>query len=387
MKLLKITASGLPLLKEKLTVTFYARQRVNEIDRDILCPLGQDSKFYLNPATAFIGINASGKTTILKVILLVLDILNNQSINHSETKDVLGDAEDAVFVVHYLTDQGKLCQLETHITAENAILGKYYRITNEALWKKQFTGAMTKSQLTDFTGISPCSVRSGDEEYLQDDMSIIISENKKSDQKTMVSSLLSMTDKNILPVSDDVPVDVIRFLDPTIEKLKFTRNGEKVSISLKFYGKKEMKLSDPEELNLYLSSGTIKGFVTFTMAIQALRTGGYLIVDELENHFNKEIAATLIRFFMDSSLNRNGGSLLFSTHYPEILDEFDRNDAIYIIRNRKGITAENLADILKRNDIKKSDAYQSGFLEGTVPAYDAYLDLKDSIEDSLRKEN
>ena len=58
------------------------------------------------------------------------------------------------------------------------------------------------------------------------------------------------------------------------------------------------------------------------------------------------------------------------------MDEFERNDCIYIVRNRGGIYAENLSLILKRNDIKKSEAYESGYLEGTVPVYDAYLALK-----------
>ena len=43
------------------------------------------------------------------------------------------------------------------------------------------------------------------------------------------------------------------------------------------------------------------------------------------------------------------------------------------------LTAENLSNILGRNDIKKSDAYQSGFLEGTTPTYEAYMQLKKSI--------
>ena len=63
----------------------------------------------------------------------------------------------------------------------------------------------------------------------------------------------------------------------------------------------------------------------------------------------------------------------------EILDEFERNDSIYIIRNRNGITVENLSKILKRNDIKKSEAYESDFLKGTVPMYEAYMDLKRNI--------
>ena len=110
-----------------------------------------------------------------------------------------------------------------------------------------------------------------------------------------------------------------------------------------------------------------------------LALGWYLIVDELENHFNREIVSTLIRFYMDKKVNPKGAMLIFSTHYAELLDEFERNDNVYIVRNRGGITAENLSVILKRNDIKKSEAYQSGFLEGTVPMYDAYMALKTSL--------
>ena len=108
-----------------------------------------------------------------------------------------------------------------------------------------------------------------------------------------------------------------------------------------------------------------------------------MVLDEIENHFNKEIVSTLVRFFMDSKFNNNGGTLIYSTHYPELLDEYDRNDSINIIRNRNGITVDNLSNILKRNDIKKSDAYQSGFLDGTTPMYDAYMRLKKSIAASI----
>ena len=145
----------------------------------------------------------------------------------------------------------------------------------------------------------------------------------------------------------------------------------------------EIILNNAADLEQYLSSGTIKGIIIFSMVKEVLHLGGYLLVDEIENHFNKEIVTTLVRFFMDSRLNKNGGTLIFTTHYPELLDEYDRNDGICIVRNRNGITAENLSYILKRNDIKKSDAYQSGFLEGTTPAYEAYMCLKKSLAASI----
>lgn len=141
-----------------------------------------------------------------------------------------------------------------------------------------------------------------------------------------------------------------------------------------------MILNQFSELNRYLSSGTIKGHsIHFYTLFGIFNNGGYLIIDELENHFNREIISTLIRFYMDKKVNKKGATLIFSTHYSELLDEFERNDNIYIVRNRQGITIENLSKILKRNDIKKSEAYQSGLLGGTLPMYDAYMDLKNAI--------
>ena len=155
--------------------------------------------------------------------------------------------------------------------------------------------------------------------------------------------------------------------------------SEKSIIHLKFREKQEILLNNIVEIEHYLSSGTIKGIVTFTMAREILREGGYLLVDEIENHFNKEIVSTLIRFFKDSQLNKKGGVLFFSTHYPELMDECDLNDSIFITRNSNGITVENLCNILKRNDIKKSEAYESGYFQGTTPSYETYMKLKESI--------
>jgi hypothetical protein len=238
--------------------------------------------------------------------------------------------------------------------------------------------------MLDFEEKKPVMIRSGHEDFLSEDVSIMISRNKKTGENTRVVNLLQFTNVNVLPFSEDIPAEVITYLDPTIESLHFDENDQKTVIRLKFKGKEEIVLNSPIELNNYLSSGTVKGMITFTLAQEVLQNGGYMVVDEIENHFNKEIVTTLMRFFMDSRLNRNGGTLIFSTHYPELLDEYDRNDSIFVTRNREGSTVENLSMILKRNDIKKSDAYQSGFLEGTTPMYEAYMQLKKSIASSIR---
>ena len=383
MKILRITVNGLPLFKQELDLLFYTQQRVSEDDKEKLYKI--EPNYYLHTACAFIGINASGKTSVLKVINLALNILRNEPINHVESRNILGGCENASFKICFFDNKRNICCLETVVKSKKAKAGGYvYSIVEEKLWEKPVSSVKSKKYLTDFTAISPIAVRNTEEAYLPDDVSFIIAHNKKANDKIDVFSLLSYTNNNILPFTEDIPLEVIAFLDPTIEKLYFEKVEDKASIHLKFKDEEEIILNNAVELEQYLSSGTIKGIITFSMVKEVLASGGYILVDELENHFNKEIVVTLIRFFMDSSLNKNGSTLIFTTHYPELLDEYDRNDAIYIVRNRNGITAENLSYILKRNDIKKSDAYQSGFLEGTTPAYEAYLRLKKNLAASLK---
>ena len=382
MKILRITAEGLPLFKEDLDICFYAQQRVSEDDKNNLYNMIEN--YYLHSACAFIGINASGKTSVLKVVNLALSIIKNEPINHAETKSILGGAKKATICTCFYDKRKYVCCLETEITAKKSKTGEYmYSILSEKLWEKPIASVRSKKYLTDFAGMKPTAIRNQDEIYLPDDVSFIIAHNKKVNDTVEVFSLLSYTNINVLPFTEDIPLEVIAFLDPTIEKLCFEQVEGKTFIHLKFKNEEEIILNNAVDLEQYLSSGTIKGIITFSMVKEVLQSGGYLLVDEIENHFNKEIVTTLVRFFMDSRFNKNGGTLIFTTHYPELLDEYDRNDGIYIVRNRNGITVENLSYILTRNDIKRSDAYQSGFLEGTTPTYEAYIRLKKSLATSI----
>ena len=113
---------------------------------------------------------------------------------------------------------------------------------------------------------------------------------------------------------------------------------------MKFKHKEEILLNSVTELEFYLSSGTIKGVMTFVHARNILTKGGYLLIDELENHFNKEIVSTIVRLFMDKNFNKKGAVLVYTTHYPELLDEYNRNDSIYITENKEGLCVTNLSN-------------------------------------------
>lgn len=380
MKLLKIIASGIPLFKDKCEIDFLAQQRVsadNANDMSCLFSSGQQA-YYQNNVVSFIGINASGKTTILKLITFVCRMINNESINniaYSEILDSMSEESEAVFDVFFYAENKTVNMLHTVVSRKG---GKLF-IKDEYLKSKSISKVKRKADIFDFNDNSSALTRNKDEEFLLDDVSIIIAYNKKNKDRLALAEMLQYTNINELNFFENCPSELIAFFDPSVEYLSIQKDGKDTDIRLKFRNEEEVILNKASELNRYLSSGTIKGINIFLYAIKTFETGGYLIVDELENHFNHEIVSTLIRFYKDKKVNPKGAMLIFTTHYAELLDEFERNDNIFIVRNDHGIKAENLSLILKRNDIKKSDAYQSGFLQGTTPMYDSYINLKKKL--------
>ena len=388
MKILRLTMKGLPNFREELCIDFVARQRVDEKDMEQLHHAF--SNIYTNPVLSFIGINASGKTTILKVVSFAIELLSNQPLNNICFKENLDDlsVQQTVLFTSFFYHDDTIYKLETLIKKTVTALDKNKRfiIEDETLWEKKFQNVKTKKGIFDFSASHLLIKRDGSEKFLPNDVSIMIALNKQLDTKFFLYDMSNLTDYNILNALGNYPREILTFFDPSIEFLNCREDEKEVDIQLKFRGKEEIRLKHPEELNRYLSSGTIKGLGVFIRAFFAFWEGGYLIVDELENHFNKEIVATLIRFFLDKRVNRNGGTLIFSTHYSELLDHFDRNDTIYIVKNKQGIGIANLAELLKRNDVKKSEVYDSDFLEGTVPEYESYIALKKVLMTSKVRE-
>jgi predicted ATPase len=382
MKLLKIKIRGLKLFKDELEIDFFAEQRVGPEKNEMLYKLF--SNIYINNVIALIGINASGKTSILKVISFVINMLNNEPINKIVYNDILNGInyeDEVIFETYFYSEENYINKLQTVVKIDDKSQDgeSKYTIKEEKLWRKNLSAVKTKKSLFEFNKLNPVQIRNADEEFLMEDVSIIISLNKKYNSHFYIRDIINLTNTNQITFTGEFPPELITFLDPSIEYLNLKQDGKKLEIRLKFKEKEEIILYDPVELNNYLSSGTIKGINVFLNAMLAFKNGGYLIVDELENHFNREIVSTLIRFFMNEKINHKGATIIFSTHYSQLLDEFERSDDIYIVRNNNGINVEKLSKILKRNDIKKSEAYQSGYLQGTAPAYESYINFKNAI--------
>lgn len=384
MRILRIKVDGLPLYKNSFEVTFYAMQRVMDTHLDSVSRLF--GNIYINSAEAIIGINASGKTTALKVVSYVGALLAAKPLNSAYLPNILADDRVAVFEIDYFSSNNIIRVISEIIRESQQDGSKKTRILSEKVWVKPVTSKTNKTNLLDFQGVALFRERNNSEEYLSEDVSITIALNKIFQDTIGIADLRVLTDFNVfIPEGNSVASEIISLLDPTIEYISANKVNGKLLSYIKFHNAEDPIVCASNELNKFLSSGTVKGITVFSEAIHILKYGGYLIIDEIENHFNEELVVSLLRLFLNKKTNPKGSVIVFSTHYPELLDELDRNDAVYITRSVDGLLIHNLNSLLKRNDLTKSEVYQSDFLGGTAPKYSALMGLRKSIIKTLEE--
>lgn len=379
MKLLKVIIEGNNIFKDgKIEFDFTAQDKV--VDKNNLDHLF--SNVYSQNSFAIAGINASGKTTVLNYLSIIFDVFfRNKQLNEVDGKYLFGNGIQ--FTLFYY-NENTLFELNSSVKlAEN----DEYEFVEETIRAKESKKVTAKKKLYVFNDKELLVKRSGlEQDYLAKDISINIIQTKND--RLIIGNALKMTNYNFYLSSWDVPQEVIKFFDSSIEYVRNSPNG---GTYLKFYHQEEIFISNFMELEKYLSSGTIKGINIFSLIILAIKNGGYVLIDEIEKHFNKTIITTIFNLFKNIESNPKGATLIFSTHYSELLDEFNRKDNIYITlkdRNNKNQNElVNYSDKVKRNDLKKSEVYLSNYIKGTAPQYTATMDLKKYFKGLTNKEN
>lgn len=370
MRLLYLTINGLNLFKDGLEIDLIARQKVTENNDSGLTHL--TGNIYKQNILGIIGINASGKTTALRWISFVLDIyLKEGKVTDEKYNSLLNDS--AINIDAFFSDDIFVYKISSALIN----LNNEYVFKEEILSKKKLTKSISRSKLLEFEDNHIVFTRSKQQSlFLSDNMSIMISQTKNQPKPTKVMDLLLDTNLNIMRVLGDIPAPIIQFLDSSIEYVKSELNT-KEHIRLKFKRQKEeIFIHSPAELFYYLSSGTIKGLNVFAAIKLTLQSGGVLLIDEIENHFNQAIVQTILDMFKHPKINTEGATIIFTTHYAELLDDFDRSDSIYIAFKEDSLSLRSLHEFSIRNEYKKSDMYKSSYVGKTAPSYDAYMDLK-----------
>jgi len=141
------------------------------------------------------------------------------------------------------------------------------------------------------------------------------------------------------------------------------------------YKQDSKQLSDKELIRL-LSSGTTKGILLYTTVVASLKLGFDLLIDEVENHFHKTLVENMISLYKDKTVNRHNASLIFTTHYCEVLDLFNRQDNIWITKSEKQVLLSNMYDDydLRPELLKSKQFYNNAFK--TSVNYEELMNLK-----------
>ncbi len=391
LRILKIRINGVHLFENDiLTFQFINHQNVHT-GRDEENMINLFSSVYLPRIIALVGINASGKTSTLHLLAWVTRVfLCNEGMNNEAFEDVYRILKNDVTIEVFFKLNDDIYYERGHINIDT--LNKKAIFEEDVIYCRSVDRRLNRSNLFDLDAYNELYNRKKLDRsvltFLDEDKSIT----RLVTGKINVN-VVDLINHNIWKPSafgsvNDL-VTIVRFLDHSIEELSPLNENNSLDIisdetifQLRFMGG-ELKVLRWIEILDMLSSGTKKGLVLFQLIKNTLHQGGYLIIDEIENHFNKSIVVDIYKMFRSKRVNPLGAMLVFSTHYTELMDDFDRNDQIYITSKSQEdnrIKVVNLSDLIKRTDLKKSDVYFSDMLDiGTATRYDLYMDLQRSL--------
>ena len=385
MKILRIIAENLYNYDEGIMdISLVASDRV--LKQSDLFQL--QGSIYSQNIVALVGINASGKTRTLSILEYILNILLEKRDLNGFLPIPYGIGDGTTFRVYFI-DNNKVYEWTAILAATKKSQGINLVYKEELLKEKTLASVKTRAALFNFAGDAVGQKRSELDpsilEMMKNDSSITVKFNK--DRPQHVISFVRESNYNVLSPTGTIPPEVINVFDTSIEYIDCSVNEGGAFCKLKFREEEQAyEIRNFAQINEILSSGTVKGNEVFIRAIAALSCGGYLIIDEVENHFHKELVKLLLDLFKNKSTNPHGATIIFSTHYIEILDIVDRKDNIYLtIKNKNKICVKKYSEYVKRNDLKKSEILISGIVKGTAPKYENIKRFKELVYQWMQK--
>lgn len=383
MKLLRVKVNGVERFQEDFEIDFLTSQRVSSDDKISLNIYSE--KVLENPVSVFAGINASGKTSSLKLISFCYAILSQQPII-LDYFDFFSLDDKPIFELYYIINN-KLIKHIVKFSISRELLNHQIVIDDESLFIKKLSSVKTLKDRYIFS--NDAIKKRNDFDSLPSTVSILYKCLGDEEKTASCFDLIRLNENSVprglyeIGKKSDLLNYIVKFLDPTIEYLNTTTNKDVYTFELKYRSGSKLIYNNEVELLGHMSSGTSKGIWVFLVAYMCLNSGSTLIIDEVETHFNKQVVISLINMFNNKRLNIHNASLIVSTHYPEIMDTLERNDSIYIVENNGKVNVSNLSNKINRNDCKKSEIYNSNTLFNTAPSFNAYYDLVAAIKEKI----
>ena len=375
MKLLKIVANNFKLCEDNFTISYVPVANKTEEDKEFELNEIKEN-LYTFSTIGIVGKNASGKTTAVELLALVYEILSFFRVKNSYLIDII-DKKLNLDITFY--HEGYIYRYITVLLPSST---KTITFANELLYKRLYF----KTHAKDLFNYDKYEEVDTTNFHLPDDTSMLYYVLKKL---LLRGVYLSSDDFNYMGYSEafdtyklfnstSIISKILKMFDEHLENIAKLKEDEyKI-----YYTNKTTKIVNSRELYKLLSSGTTKGFCLFTFAIYSLLFGADLVIDEIENHFHKTLVENLINLYKDKSVNKHNATLIFTTHYPELLDLFNRADNIYITKYNDKIKLENMyLNYNFRPELSKSKKFYNNAF-GTAIDYEALMDFKDKLQNT-----
>lgn len=367
MKMLRVRASHFKNCQDNTAIDLVAKSKKTAEDKEYeLQEIAED--LFVYSMGAFVGKNASGKTTALELLACCYDILSEFRL---ENKHYSYEGVQLEIIFYH---EGDIYKYTTELKSDQT-LGNKATFSNQHIYKKKYYKTKINSLYSedDFVelenlGELPEDTASTFFILKKKHVSAVFfdSEGKGADTYQMVFRLLKTYN-----ISDEVLSVILRIFDSNIRHIQMIdEHNYRVC-----FGKQETVLSDKELLYM-LSSGTTKGILLYTMVVASLQHGFDLLIDEAEAHFHKTLVENMLSLYMDKAVNKHGATLLFSTHYCEVLDLFNRQDNIWVCQADTKIAVKNMYESFDvRSGLLKSKRFYNNAFQ-TAVNYEELMNLK-----------
>lgn len=371
MKLLYVKASHFKNLQSDCTLNFIAKSKKTSEDKEYELQEIADGLFTFN-TVAFIGKNASGKTTALELLDCCYSILGDFSL---QDKNYSYDGLHLEMIFYH---EDKIYKYTTDISSPSTLNNNEVTFLNQKLYQKTYYKSKLKTLLSDddFTPVTNIGV-------LPEDTSIVFFVLKKKTTRAVYFNCdgegvdtyrLMFNALKRFNLSAELLAKVLHLFDNNMNSLKMLdEHNYQIEIN------SEKKITSDKELLHYLSSGTTKGLLLYVSVIASLRYGFDILIDEIENHFHKTLVENIINLYKDKAINSHNATLYFTTHYCELLDLFNRQDNIWVCRADKKISIINMyGEFNIRSELSKSKQFYNDTFK-TAVNYDDLMAIKKEL--------
>ena len=369
MKLLRVRASNYKNCCDDFTIDLVAKSKKTSEDKEYELQEIADDLYVFN-TVAFVGKNASGKTSAIELMECCYSILSEFRL---EDKHYNYDNVKLEIIFYY---KGNIYKYTTGLKSDPN-LGSKANFTEQHIYQKKYY----KSKVKEIYAVEGFEEITGFGE-LPEDTSIVFFILKKKATRAVYFNCngegadtyhLLFRAMKTYKIPENILVKVIKIFDDKIKSLEMVDEKHYKLI----YQDHVKELSD-SELVYILSSGTTKGVLLYIFVVAALENGFDLLIDEVENHFHKTLVENMISLFKDKTVNKKYATLMFTTHYCEVLDLFNRQDNIWIAKSDNKIHLENMYENYNiRTELLKSRQFYNNVFDTSVN----YEDLM-----ALRKE-